>query len=539
MNRSQKTAVFVIAAVVLGLAAYVVAPRKRVPELFDDQGTLFYSPFDPLGCTAVEVTRFDEEENAAKVFKVHFKENLWTIPSHEDYPADAKEQLGKTAAVVNGLKKGAIRSDQKKDFPKFGVVDPLDGSPSAEGRGKRLILRDATGKILSDLIIGKSVENRWDQYYVRKPESKRIYACEIDASNISTRFADWVETDLLKVPKDKIKQIVLDNYRVDEATFVKVPGDVLTLNQDEPNEWTLTTPKGGLKENEELDKGKTDDITDALKAITLVGVRRKPKGLLEILERVEKGEPVQRDEARALQALLAHVGYYLGQDPRRRKMGLVSNEGEVRIACDDGAMYALLFGEVLYGEPDEISAAPTEKAEKKQTKDKADEKTETDKGAEHRYLFVRVEFDQSLLGDKPEKPEEPKKPEGLPAKKDEPKVDAEKPDKPEGEKADGETTKEDEDKKPPPDPLEEYTKAKKEYEDKLKWYESDLKDYEKRVEEGKERVEELRKRFAEWYYVISAEAFKKLHLSREDLVNEKKVEEKKEEEKSEPGDTKP
>lgn len=525
MNQTSKTIIFAVVAVVLAVAAYKVVPTKTRPELFDDQGALFYESFNPLACTSVEIVDYDEHNKVSRFFKVHFKNNRWTIPSHEDYPADAKEQLGKTAAVVNGLKKGAVRSEQKKDFAEFGVLDPLAEGEAAEGIGKRVTLKDATGKVLSDLIVGKSVEGRWGQHYVRRPDSKRVYACKIDASNISTRFADWVETDLLKVPKDKIKEIVLDNYRVDEATSVKVPGDVLTLKQEDPDEWTLTIPKGGLKDNEELDKDKIDDITGALKAITLVGVRRKPKGLLEVLERVEKGKAVQRQEGRALQALLARVGYYLGQDPRTGNIDVVSNEGEVRIACDDGARYTLLFGEILYGEPDEISAAPDKKTEKNKTpkkettekKDKTGEKDEEERGAEHRYLFVRVSFDQGLMGEKPKKPEETKEPKAVAKKKAAPKAEAK-------------VEKKDKAKKPePPDPQKEYEKAKKAYKEDLKQYEEDLKDYEKRVKERKDRVEELRKRFADWYYVISADAFKKLHLSRKDLVKEKKVEEKKDE----------
>ena len=41
------------------------------------------------------------------------------------------------------------------------------------------------------------------------------------------------------------------------------------------------------------------------------------------------------------------------------------------------------------------------------------------------------------------------------------------------------------------------------------------------VDEGKTRVEELNARFADWYYVISSDAFDKIHSSREDLVKKK------------------
>ncbi len=62
---------------------------------------------------------------------------------------------------------------------------------------------------------------------------------------------------------------------------------------------------------------------------------------------------------------------------------------------------------------------------------------------------------------------------------------------------------------------------KKEYESKLAKYKTDLKAYEEKIDAGKKQVDELNARFGEWYYVISAENFNKLHLRRMDLVKEK------------------
>ncbi len=69
---------------------------------------------------------------------------------------------------------------------------------------------------------------------------------------------------------------------------------------------------------------------------------------------------------------------------------------------------------------------------------------------------------------------------------------------------------------------------KKEYESNLAKYKSDRRAYEQRlaarekqITEGKKQVEQLNARFNDWYYVISAENFNKLHLLRKDLVKEK------------------
>jgi hypothetical protein len=55
----------------------------------------------------------------------------------------------------------------------------------------------------------------------------------------------------------------------------------------------------------------------------------------------------------------------------------------------------------------------------------------------------------------------------------------------------------------------------------MRKYTADLKAYDEKVEAGQKQVEELSARFGEWYYVIPAESFNKLHLKRSDLVKSK------------------
>ena len=59
------------------------------------------------------------------------------------------------------------------------------------------------------------------------------------------------------------------------------------------------------------------------------------------------------------------------------------------------------------------------------------------------------------------------------------------------------------------------------YELALENYEEGLKAFQDRVNVGKEKVEELNQRFAEWYYVVTADNLKTLQSTRDDLVNQK------------------
>ena len=108
------------------------------------------------------------------------------------------------------------------------MIDPLDAKVTTlKGRGKRITLRDASEKVLADIVIGNEIKGteRKDgqaQRYVRVPDQKRIYGVNIKAEP-STRFADWIETNLLKVEASKIRRLVFDNYKIQEDP--NRPGD--------------------------------------------------------------------------------------------------------------------------------------------------------------------------------------------------------------------------------------------------------------------------------------------------------------------------
>ena len=51
-------------------------------------------------------------------------------------------------------------------------------------------------------------------------------------------------------------------------------------------------------------------------------------------------------------------------------------------------------------------------------------------------------------------------------------------------------------------------------------------EYDAQVKAGQEKVKELNERFADWYYIISDDVYKKIHLSRADIIKSKEVESK-------------
>ena len=274
MNELYKTLTFVAVALLLTGAAFVsTRDRTKVSAEFNDQGKPFFDDFkDALACTDLEVVEFEPSTATASRFRVMFKDKKWVIPSHYDYPADAKDRLSKTAAAVMDLTKDTIRSDSGEDQEAMGVIDPLDAKVTTlQGRGKRITLRDATEKVLADIVIGNDIKgtDRKDggaMHYVRVPGQKRIYGVNIKAEP-STRFADWIETNLLKVESSKIRRVVFDNYKLQEepdatgrSRLVLKRGEKVTITRkDGTGPWAMAD----LPEGQELVEDKLRALTDA------------------------------------------------------------------------------------------------------------------------------------------------------------------------------------------------------------------------------------------------------------------------------------
>jgi len=452
MSELKITGIFAGVALVLAILAFLVSPARITPEAFTDQGQAFYPQFtDPNQATTLEVIEFNEQTGTASPFKVTFKNGRWTIPSHHDYPADGKDRLAKTAAGVIDIKKDDFRTSLVSDHEACGVIDPLDQSaPGLKGRGSRITLKDSDGTVLADLIIGKPVPGREGFRFVRVPGENRVYASRINL-DLSTRFADWIETSVLEIESRKIERIVLDNYSINEQTKSVKPGERIELAIKD-NVWTSRSLGKG-----ELDTAKVRTLSRALQDLSIVGVREKPAALSAGLKGTSRSLEMTQEDQYSLQS----KGFYISRQDGR----LLSNEGETTVFSTDGVIYTLRFGEILTGSGLEVSAG--ESGDTKQAARGQDQST-------NRYLFITCGFDPSFF------PEPPK-----PASMD-------FQNKPDSALTDFDKT------------------CRDQYSKHQQWEQKELT--------GRDLAAKLNARFADWYYVISDDNFKKIHLSKAELT---------------------
>jgi hypothetical protein len=380
MNENKKTIIYAAIAVVLLVLAIFSSPDKITPEAFLDQGEVFFPDFiDPNEATTLEVIGFDEATGMPKPFKVTFKHNRWTIPSHHDYPADAKNRLARTAAGIIDIKKEEFRTDNVSDHEACGVIDPLEEVASSSGRGQRVTIKGESDRVLADLIIGSPIPARRNFCYVRLPNQSRVYAAQVDV-DLSTKFQDWIDTDLLRLVRFKINQIILKDYSIDERTGRVEGRDNLVLSKKDAI-WTANR----MSKNQVVDSAAVNNLLNSLTGLNIVGVRPKPPGLSANLKVSSGSAELTQTDLMSLQ----DKGFYLSRDGQ-----LLSNEGELQVITTDGVLYTLRFGEVVYGS----GLAVTAGGEVGTQNDKA-------QAEENRYLFITADFDQGFFKEPP-KPED-------------------------------------------------------------------------------------------------------------------------------------
>jgi hypothetical protein len=505
MNESIRTLVFVAVGAVVTLGAFATRPNLDAPPPVGGQiGKQLFPDFkDPLTAKSLEIKQFDEATARAASFTVAQQPNgQWVIPSHGGYPADAESQLKAVAETLSDLTIIGIADEENKEHELYGVNNPEKAEVGTAGVGTLIAIQDAKGNDLIRLIVGKEVAGATNQRFVRKPSEDRVYVTTIDLAKLPTEFDKWIEKDLLKLSTFDVARVTLKDYlllptqRGALTPFHRM--DAVLDYDNAKSEWKLVgdmtvfkdgrqpvpSPLGPL---EELNKQKLDDLRNALGDLKIVDVAAKPKGLGNSLR--VSADKLPRDQQVALQ----EYGFY-PHPTADGALDIYGKNGEVYIDTKDGVEYVLRFGDIA------PQAAVTTAPKKAPAKGKA---AEDEQVKVHRYLFVTTQLAPTLK--QPELEAVPAGPE--PAKDEKPAED-----KKDDAKADDK--KGDEEKPAVADPAQaERERIKKENERKLNAYHDQKK-------KADLKVAELNARFADWYYVVSEDVYKKIRLVRSDIVKE-------------------
>lgn len=583
MNEAAKTTGFVLVAGLMLALAVLTFWANQPPQIsdFSNVGQPFFENFSGGNqAESLEVFALDAA-GKQRQFSVKKSNGLWTIPSHYNYPAEAAERLASTAASLIGLTREALAGRLPSEHERLGVVDPTsDAASDPEAAGTRLVLKDRTGEVLVDFIVGKKLDATADRggadpfkdkslqtrYYVRRSDENQTYQVGLQLE-LSTKFTDWIDERLLGIESRQLKTLTVDQYELREQALdplgqqvrlTMIPGTILEFSRENGfGPWNLA---GMNADTETMDASKINNFTNTVTGLKIAGVRpkyryEKQQLLTADLKLNRIPELEQNPEAFELaltkmQQELSEYGFNVAPNPKNQEeLMLVSEQGELTFGTEQGIRYYLNFGKPVTGDEAAIeigssgssgqSADPANPAaDKKQPDAATDQVPEPPSGAiKNRYVMIRVVADPTLLGPEPTQPVEPKKPE--PPAGYTPAVDKTAEEKAAAEKAAAEkanagaqegaaeTAKSDQDT--PRDPafvahdqaMAEYEQLKATYElDQLK-YADEFKARQEQIKTTETLIRELNERYGAWFYVVSGDDLSSLDVERSDFVQPK------------------
>ncbi len=578
-----KTGVLLLLAIgMTSLAVYVTNPKWFVGEADPEEILGQFFSFKPLTATSLSIVSYDEGRAALEEFQVERNaDGEWVIPSRNNYPADAADQLAEAASEIRSLTRLERVTDRKSNHEQLGVIDPIDHEPGQEGLGTRVTLK-TKGETLADLIIGKEDQLKKGQYYVRLHGEDHVYQAEIDMEPLSTDFHKWIEVDLLEISGHQIKTVTYFNYSFNRTAYLQVqdyrqildqlkifqldytPGQSSTWNLKDVDLQTGQATPAQIPPEQELDQNKLSTMRSGLIDLKIEDVRRKPGNLDRFLAAIDdvvaKIEEVRSNPqapaltAPNLQSLFQTVqslinqqsvqelferGFFVPLQPLPEKLGfrggsflkqgrttqddvfLFGQDGEMVIQQDDGVYYVLKFGELIQQTG---SAKPG-----------SEEDGATEQEKPQRYLLIQAGFDPEVLP-KPErepildqlKTTDPSQSPGDQPADDQPM--STQPGSSEGPVEGPMSTQPGESAIDPPSPAEppasaDKTPAKNAAQEVLRQraqqrFQKEQEQYAKKLEEGRKRAARLNRRFRGWYYVIDGEVFEKIGLKREELLKD-------------------
>ncbi len=391
MNEGRTTIIFAaVAAASFGLAwwsrpATISSERDLEGEIIGNP--VFASFEDPSAASSFQIVKFNEELGHLSRFEIarDGEANMWRLPSYDDYPADAAEQVRDATTPLIGLTVLDIASFDRGDHSLYGVINPDDEALSAAETGVGMLVRvkDDKDQIVASLIVGKEVGQVEGQRYVRNPIEDAVYIVELDTTPFSTDFTKWIKGELLGVRGFDITNIGLRNYAVlptQRGLEVRRNFDANVSFDSTTSKWSLdkmltyegaNTAETALTEDEQLQNAALNDLRTAVQDLKIVGVRRKPSGLSAEL----KAETALLENEESLRSL-QEQGFFPGETDNG--IEIYATGGETLVGTKDGVQYLLRFGESI------TSSSGDD-----------DEQNEEENSGLKRYLLVTASIDES------------------------------------------------------------------------------------------------------------------------------------------------
>jgi hypothetical protein len=215
--------------------------------------------FTDLPVNQVATVIVSDAENKTTLVK---GESVWQVEERSGYPADFNE-LRETVVKLSRLKVGRGFKATPESLTRLTLLAPSDANAAA--RGQRIVLKDAAGKVLADIILGKTRESEdggSGGQYLKMADKETVFLVDDGFRFLKTTPAEWLDKEVLNIKGDDVRMVAA--YTVGSQT------PVYTLTRKEKEEAAELSP---VPRGRTADANRIDQVLDALAPLSLDDVR--------------------------------------------------------------------------------------------------------------------------------------------------------------------------------------------------------------------------------------------------------------------------
>ncbi len=195
--------IFAIITLLFVIAAWF-SVHQRSPETVVEKVPLFPELADQIQ----DISRVEIKTPENEILLTE-EDGQWVVENHGGYPAI----VNRIKPLVIAISKLEIR-EGKTANPELYSRLQVEDITTEKAKSKQVTLRDADGKTLASLLIGKERVNRSDgsvdSLYVRKMGEEQSYLVKGNV-NFSTDPVEWMENSLINLSSDRLKSITIEH----------------------------------------------------------------------------------------------------------------------------------------------------------------------------------------------------------------------------------------------------------------------------------------------------------------------------------------
>lgn len=153
-----------------------------------------------------------------KTITVYAKDGTWVVKEMADYPADPA-LVQKALFALLELRPHEAKTKDPNRLAKLELEDPK----GKDAQSKQLTVKDKDGKVLADIVVGKSNTTNVilgkEMVYVRKAGDNQAWLAEGDPS-LKDAVLDWVKRNVIDVDVERIAAVATKNAKDEDVLLL-------------------------------------------------------------------------------------------------------------------------------------------------------------------------------------------------------------------------------------------------------------------------------------------------------------------------------